>query len=101
MAQLDDLQAALKASEKEAERLKTLIAEEQQKGPEVLALYGALKEVTAKLKARAPELVPAPLADMPGQQWPKEKYVGMKQYGMSETEIHSAVEKGKKAISGL
>lgn len=112
MARLDEIQSAIKAAEKEAEKAKAehekkiadltaQLEQEQTKGPEVIALFGALKEVTSRLKAMAPELVPTPLLEMPGQQWPKEKYVGMKQYGLSETEVHNAMAKGRKAVDAL
>ena len=108
MARMDELQSAIKeaekakaAAEKKMADLQERLEEEQTKGPHVLALFGALKEVTARLKDEAPELVPTVLLEMPGQQWPKEKYVGMKQYGMSESEIHNSMTKGRKAVDGL
>ena len=99
MPTLDELLQQKDAADREAERLAKLIEQERSKGPEVIAAYVALKEAIALLKAKAPELLPSGIADIPGQQYPKYKQIADKRYKMSETEIHLAEEKGRKAVA--
>lgn len=101
MATLEELLEQKRQNEKEAERLSKLIEQEQSKGPRVVAYYVALKDLINKLKAEAPELLPTPLVDMTGPQYPKYRQIADKRYKMSETEIHNSEEDGRKAIASL
>lgn len=85
-----DLEAA---AAKEAEEL-------AKRGPRTVALVGAFKAVVAALKAEAPGVLPEEVANLIPQKLPKESNVG-KSYGLSETQIHGAKEKGAKAIERL
>ena len=101
MATLEELEAQRDAAQKEAERLDKLIEQERAKGPEVIALYEAMRDAIKRLKAKAPELLHESIMSIPGQQWPKAKQIAAKRYKMSETEIHNAEERGRKAVDAL
>jgi type II secretory pathway component PulC len=74
--------------------------ENAKKGPRHVALVTALKEIVAAISDEMPADKPAWFDQIVVQQFPKEKIVG-RRLGMSETEIHTASEKGRKAIGGL
>lgn len=101
MATLEELLEQKRQNEREAKRLDEQIKHEQEKGPQVIAAYTAMREAINVLKAKAPELLPSALADMTGPQYPKYRQIAAKRYQMSETEIHNSEEAGRSAVARL
>jgi hypothetical protein len=101
----------LETAQERLERLKAEIAQAEQdaiteaqemarKGPRGVALTTALKEVIFAIRDEYPQLAPEWMTAIPQQAFPREALVA-KRFGLSETERHSASEKGRKAIGGL
>lgn len=96
--------ARMKRLEKELEQARQDAALEAtanaEKGPSAVAMTVAVKELIARFKKDLPEDAPDWMKAIIPQSFPKERLIG-KRFGLSETEIHNAMEKGRKAIAGL
>lgn len=93
--------AAIQSSMADLEAAAAREAEELAKrGPRAVAVTAALKEAIFAFKRELPDDQPEWMRSIVPQSYPKEAAIG-KRYGLSETQIHSAKEKGAKAISSL
>lgn len=66
----------------------------------IIALSSALRTIVSLLKAEYEDALPSAILDLPISGYPRDRTVG-RRYGLSETEVANAVERGKKAVDGL
>lgn len=87
----DELDAIIKAAEK---------AKERARGPQTLAVIGAFVAAHKWLCDNEADSISDQITGIAQQAMPKGK-VFARRFGMSETELHNALEKGRKAVAGL
>lgn len=66
----------------------------------VIALSSAFRALVMALKAEYSDALPSAVLDLPVAAFPRVKMIG-RRYGLSETEVANAAEKGRKAVEGL
>lgn len=87
----DELDAIIKAAQD---------AKEAAKGPQTLAVIGAFIAAHKWLCENQADNISDQIKDIAQQAMPKGK-VFARRFGMSETELHNALERGKKAVASL
>lgn len=95
--QVEMLQASMADLEAAAVREQEELAK---RGPRAVAVAAALKEAVQAFKRELPDDQPEWMRNIVPQSYPKEAVIG-KRFGLSETQIHEAKEKGAKAITRL
>lgn len=101
---VETAQERRKRLERELEQARqdeALEAEQMAKrGPSAVSMTVAIKELVARFCRELPQDEPEWMKAIIPQAFPKERVIG-RRHGLSDTEIHNAAEKARKAIAGL